>query len=733
MLDEFTLLLKNGSLMTCFAYAGRDIESATDNELNALAFASDHVLSQLGSGWCTYHDACRMETSSYLQGTRLEDFPDIVSRTIEQERREYFEGQDTVYESYYVLTLIWTPPTEVANKVQELVYSTDGVKSIVTTADKNLATFNATVTNIVEQLTGQLNIRRLGEYTYFQDDEEIICHELLEHLNFCIVGRNHPIALPDRAMYIDSVVGGYDLYSGVVPMVDDQYVAVVAVDGFPASSYPTMLKGLDELPIQYRWSNRFLFLDTIEAQDEIGKYRKKWEQKKRGWKDQIMQTEKGPVNRDAERMADDTEEASSEAASTSIVYGYYTSVIVLFDNDADKLESHAAHLRRIINNRGFSARIEQINTVEAWIGSVPGHTDFNLRRPLVSTKNLSDMLPLTAIWAGVDGHECPMYPAKSAPLMQCQAAGSTPFRFSTHVGDVGHTLILGPTGSGKSTLLATIAAQQLRYPNTSIFCFDKKYSMYALCKGVGGVHYDIGSDLADVTFCPLANIDTDSDVTWRCEWIEILCGLQGLKLTPSQRNLVYEAMISLRESPTRSLTEYIATIQDVEIREALLFHRIEKLLKGQPALIVLDEAWIALGNENFREKLREWLKVLRKLNCAVVMATQSPSDLVKSGIADVIVESCLTKILLPNVSAKEKVFEQIYIDYFGLNDAQLDLIASARQKRDYYYLSERGRRLCPKTLSFVGIAGDEGKRKVDEFIQLHGDSTWAEKWLETHA
>ena len=37
MLDEFTLLLKNGSLMTAFAYAGRDIESATDNELNALA------------------------------------------------------------------------------------------------------------------------------------------------------------------------------------------------------------------------------------------------------------------------------------------------------------------------------------------------------------------------------------------------------------------------------------------------------------------------------------------------------------------------------------------------------------------------------------------------------------------------------------------------------------------------------------------------------------------------
>ena len=184
-------------------------------------------------------------------------------------------------------------------------------------------------------------------------------------------------------MYLDSVIGGYDMYSGVIPMVDGQYVSVVAVDGFPAKSYPTMLQGLDELAVQYRWSNRFIFMDTIEAEGEISKYRKKWEQKKRGWKDQIMQTEKGPVNRDAELMTDDTEQASSEAASSSVVYGYYTSVIVLFDKDANKLDKNASDLRRLINNRGFSARIEQINTVEAWLGSIPGHTDYNLRRPLV--------------------------------------------------------------------------------------------------------------------------------------------------------------------------------------------------------------------------------------------------------------------------------------------------------------------------------------------------------------
>ena len=499
-----------------------------------------------------------------------------------------------------------------------------------------------------------------------------------------------------------------------------------------------------------------------------------------------MESQKGPVNRDAERMADDTEEASSEAASSSIVYGYYTSVVVLFDTDAIRLEENASNFRRIINNRGFSARVEQINTVEAWIGSIPGHVEFNLRRPMISTKNLSDMLPLTSIWAGTDTHECPLYPENSPPLMQVEARGSTPFRFSTHIGDVGHTAILGPTGAGKSTLLCTLMAQHRRYPGSTIFAFDKDYSMYALCKGAGGTHYDIGNDDQDVSFCPLHNIDSDSDLNWRCEWIETLCELQKVTLTPKERKLIHQAMVDLRESPTRSLTEFIATIQSIEIREALeyysitgsmnelldsesdslnedstftvfeikelmekgekavipvltyVFHRIEKMLKGQPALLVIDEAWIALGHPAFKDKLREWLKVLRKANCSVILATQSLSDLGMSGIADVVVESCLTTILLPNTRAKEVAFEEIYKNYYGLNDAQISLIATARMKRDYYYLSDRGRRmfdlaLGPRTLAFTGIAGVAGKQRVDDFILREGEDKWVSKWLEAHS
>jgi type IV secretion system protein VirB4 len=92
--------------------------------------------------------------------------------------------------------------------------------------------------------------------------------------------------------------------------------------------------------------------------------------------------------------------------------------------------------------------------------------------------------------------------------MYCATDGSTPFRLNLHVDDLGHTLIFGPTGSGKSTLLAIIAAQFRRYPDASIFCFDKGNSMFPICKAAGGTHYDVGGDDSTLAFCPLQRIDS---------------------------------------------------------------------------------------------------------------------------------------------------------------------------------------------------------------------------------
>ena len=115
-----------------------------------------------------------------------------------------------------------------------------------------------------------------------------------------------------------------------------------------------------------------------------------------------------------------------------------------------------------------------------------------------------------------------------------------------------------------------------------------------------------------------------------------------------------------------------------------LFRRIEKSLAGQPAAIILDEAWIMLGHPVFRNKIQEWLKTLRKANCLVLLATQSLSDAANSGILDNILEATATKLFLPNLYARDEDTSALY-RRMGLNNRQIEILATAVPKRQYYY------------------------------------------------
>jgi type IV secretion system protein VirB4 len=165
-----------------------------------------------------------------------------------------------------------------------------------------------------------------------------------------------------------------------------------------------------------------------------------------------------------------------------------------------------------------------------------------------------------------------------------------------------------------------------------------------------------------------------------------------------------------------------------------LFHRIEKSLEGSPTILLLDEAWIMLGHAVFRDKIREWLKVMRKANCAVILATQSLSDAKASGILDVLTESCPTKIFLPNIAARHEGQRELYTG-MGLNETQLAIIAGATPKRDYYVVTPQGRRqvslaLGPKALSFVGASGKDSLARIKELAAQHGPQAWQNVWLQ---
>ena len=165
-----------------------------------------------------------------------------------------------------------------------------------------------------------------------------------------------------------------------------------------------------------------------------------------------------------------------------------------------------------------------------------------------------------------------------------------------------------------------------------------------------------------------------------------------------------------------------------------LFRQVEKKLDGRPSMLIIDEAWLALANEVFSKKIVEWLKVLRKANCAVVLATQSVSDVANSEIRDAIIDNCVTKIFLPNPEANSESNLKLYHDVLKLNSRQINLISRAVRKRHYYVVNALGRRLFdlnlgPVALSFVGAASKEDIAAIRKLQEEYGE-IWPAEWLK---
>ena len=183
-------------------------------------------------------------------------------------------------------------------------------------------------------------------------------------------------------------------------------------------------------------------------------------------------------------------------------------------------------------------------------------------------------------------------------------------------------------------------------------------------------------------------------------------------------------------------TEHLLQLDEKAVLPVLLylFRQIEKRLDGSPTLVILDEAWTYLKHDLFRERMRDWLKTLRKLNGVVVMATQQLSDILNSEISDVIVEACPTKILLPNAESKSPNSRAFY-ERLGLNERELDIIQTSIPKKHYYVISPLGRRLVDMgigkvALSFVGVNGREERQLMEQTRVQFGDR-WKSEWLRS--
>jgi type IV secretion system protein VirB4 len=764
------VLNKDGSFQRTCRFRGPDLESATEAELVGACARANNVLKRFGSGWALHFEAERREAPGYPESS----FPDPASWLVDEERRAAFESAGMHYESRYYLTLTFLPPPDQADTASRaLLERGDDLKG--RDWRQALAAFAAETDRALDLLSGFMpEIRAL-------DDSET-----LTYLHGTISTRRHMVAVPETPMYLDGLLPDTPFTGGLEPMLGEAHLRTLTILGFPNLSRPGILDALNHQDFAYRWATRFIALDKTDATKALTRLRRQWFNKRKSitalLREVIYNQPVQLLDSDADNKVVDADLALQALGGDHVAFGHLTTTITVSDTDRARVEEKVRAVERIINGLGFTTIREGVNAVEAWLGSLPGHLYANVRQPLVHTLNLAHLIPLSSVWAG---------PARNAhlegpPLLYAETSGSTPFRFSTHVGDVGHMLIVGPTGAGKSVLLALLTLQFRRYPEAQVYIFDKGFSARAAVLAMGGAHHALGlggEDQGDrgIAFQPLRHIDEADERAWAAEWIGALLAHEKVLVTSEVKEAVWSSLTNLASAPAeeRTLTGLALLLQSTTLRSALapytlegpfgrlldaaeddlaiadvqcfetealmgqagvvapvltyLFHRLEERFTGRPTLLVLDEAWVFLDHPLFAARIREWLKVLRKKNVAVVFATQSLADIADSTIAPAIIESCPQRILLPNDRAIEPQSRAAY-ERFGLNERQIELVSRATPKRHYYLQSARGNRLFelglgPVALALCGASDPATQQRIDAILAEHGAADFASRFL----
>ena len=394
---------------------------------------------------------------------------------------------------------------------------------------------------------------------------------------------------------------------------------------------------------------------------------------------------------------------------------------------------------------------------------------------------------MSSVWTGNERCKHLGTPA----LAQVETVGSTPFFLNLHIGDVGHSIVVGPTGSGKSVFLNFLETQIRSVPDARIYVFDKGGSSRVLSAIVGGSFFDLGNEASgnSQSFQPLRYIDDENEKIWASEWLQEIFVQENITITPQVKKAIWDALesLSLNKPDDRTLSGFRIYIQDKDLRNALqpfviatkgisdtagaygrlfdsdkdtlklgayqsfemgelmnkrnaviptlsyLFHRIENDCHGEPTFVILDECWTFLDNPVFASKIREWLKTMRKNNVSIIFATQNLEDIRNCSISSAIIESCMTRFFLPNVQATNPANKDVY-DFFSLNDTERNIIASSRPKFHYYYNSSVGRRLfslalTPFSLSFIGASSKEDQAQCEYIKKHYPPEEFARQWF----
>jgi len=708
--NENTVITKDGSLMTTLKIDGFAFETADDDMLESRKQNRNNLLKGMASASVgIYFHTIRRKHTAYPEGEFDNYFPKVLN---DQWRQKH--NPDHVFINEHYVTIVRKASGSVAglsDKINKLLNGGQGDEQ-----DQAFMTAYNELNEMRDRLVNGFFNYRVKVLGVVQSPSGNFC-ELLEFLGILVNGGYKQKMLVPR-ITIDKYLPINKPYigSGVIEIIGPGYhkfAGMVSVKEYRPATFAGILDNFLQLPFEFIITQTYSFSDRMTA---IGKMQL---QQRR-----LVQSEDVAVSQVYEINA-----ALDAAMSGAFAFGdHHISIMCLSDTEKG-IDSNLSQAIVEFSSVGIAAVREKMNMDAAYWAQLPCNFDFVVRKSIINTLNLASFASLHNYPAGkaAANHWGPA-------VTVLNTTSGTPYFFNFHVRDVGHTMIIGPTGAGKTVLLNFLCAQAQKF-NPRTFFFDKDRGGEIFIRSING-EYMIIDPGKQSGFNPLQLPDTSDNRNFLVEWFKVLLTSNGeamtaddiikintavdgnYRLQQDERTMVNLAPFFGLETPgglasrlkiwygngakarifdnpkdllnfnkSRSFGFEMAEIlkDKVVLAPVLLyiFQRITASLDGTPTMVVLDEAWALIDNPVFGPKIKDWLKVMRKLNAFVVFATQSVEDAAKSAISDTLVQQTATQIYLPNLKAT-----QAYKDVFMLTERELALVKNTDPSSRYFLIKQ---------------------------------------------
>lgn len=409
-------------------------------------------------------------------------------------------------------------------------------------------------------------------------------------------------------------------------------------------------------------------------------------------------------------LAEELVDALDDLESKRLSFGDHHMTVTVFADSEERLENIASEVRNIAATEGVNLVNESFAARSHYFAQHPGNGQMRSRKAAITNMNFADLAALHRSQLGKSGNQVPW----GKPITLFPTPERSGFLFNYHeVGQPdkeptgGHTLILGRPGSGKSVLSAFLMTQARRC-GARVFVFDYRLGMEMAVRANGGRYSAIKA--GEVTCLnPLCTEIDRRGQAWLSDWLATLLHRADKPLSPVQINRIQEVVRQNADANDADLRNWqdlaslfvagadegdlferfrewtaegrygwifgqsvkdtfslegdvvgfdLTGILDSESEKermavlSYLFRRVERVIEDRkPTIIIIDEAWKALDNPYFADRLSNWLVTARKQNAVVVMMTQYASQLEKTRIGKTIIEAVPTQLLLPNIRA----------------------------------------------------------------------------------